>query len=143
MRRYVLDASVLVSAALSRPQSPPAVLLKALEEGSFEAIGCPLVLRELSRALARPYPASKVTADTAREYVVVYAGLATLLPDPTEAPRVIERDAGDDYLVALAREARADAIVSGDRDLLDQFGLEPPAIDARIACREIGAEPAP
>lgn len=29
------------------------------------------------------------------------------------------RDADDDYLVALARAARADAIVSLDRDLLD------------------------
>jgi hypothetical protein len=33
--------------------------------------------------------------------------------------------------------------VSGHRDLLDQDGLEPPAIDARTACREIGAKPTP
>lgn len=35
------------------------------------------------------------------------------------------RDPGDDYLVALARAAGAEAIVTGDRDLLDHEGLVP------------------
>ena len=50
----------------------------------------------------------------------------------------ILRDPDDDYLVALARGAGAEAIVSGDRDLLDHPGLEPPAIDARRACELLG-----
>lgn len=37
------------------------------------------------------------------------------------------RDPDDDYLVAIARAARAAVIVTGDRDLLDNVGLEPPA----------------
>lgn len=44
------------------------------------------------------------------------------------------RDADDDYLVALARAARAEAIVTGDGDRLEHAGLEPPAITARAAC---------
>lgn len=32
----------------------------------------------------------------------------------------------------------AEAIVSGDKDLLDRPGLEPPAIDARGACKLLG-----
>jgi hypothetical protein len=42
------------------------------------------------------------------------------------------------YLVALAREAGADTIVSGDKDLLDHAGLEPPALSAREACELVG-----
>jgi predicted nucleic acid-binding protein len=48
------------------------------------------------------------------------------------------RDPDDDYLVALARNSAAEAIVSGDKNLLDHPGLEPPAIDARSACRLLG-----
>ena len=43
-------------------------------------------------------------------------GIATVLGDPESPPRVV-RDLADDYLVALARAADADAIVTGDRDL--------------------------
>lgn len=60
-----------------------------------------------------------------------------MLPDPTAPPRLL-RDARDDYLVALAIDGRADVIVSGDRDLLDHAGLEPPAITPRIACERFG-----
>lgn len=56
--------------------------------------------------------------------------------DPTAVEPLL-RDPGDDYLVALARQASAEAIVTGDRDLLDHPGLEPPAIDARTACELI------
>jgi predicted nucleic acid-binding protein len=48
------------------------------------------------------------------------------------------RDPGDDYLVALALAANADAIVTGDKDLLDHPGLQPPAINARQACELLG-----
>lgn len=47
------------------------------------------------------------------------------------------RDPADDYLVALARVAEADAIVTGDRDLLDHAGLQPPAVTAREACARL------
>ncbi len=47
------------------------------------------------------------------------------------------RDLGDDYLVALARASHADAIVTGDRDLLDHKGLEPPAVTAHEACASL------
>jgi predicted nucleic acid-binding protein len=44
--------------------------------------------------------------------------MADLVDDPTEI-RPITRDAGDDYVVALARANAADVIVSGDLDLLE------------------------
>ncbi len=63
--------------------------------------------------------------------------LAIMLPDPPAGIRVL-RDPTDDFLVALARSGRAEAIVSGDTDLLDHDGLEPPAIHARAACELLG-----
>ena len=65
------------------------------------------------------------------------ASIALRLPDPS-SPRQVLRDAGDDYLVALAISARATAIVTGDRDLLDHAGLEPAALTARQACETLG-----
>lgn len=63
-------------------------------------------------------------------------GIATVFPDPESPPPVV-RDPADDYLVALAGAAGADAIVTGDRDLLDHAGLEPPAVTARAACAQL------
>jgi predicted nucleic acid-binding protein len=65
------------------------------------------------------------------------ASLALHLPDP-ESPAPVVRDAGDDYLVALARTANATVIVTGDRDLLEHKQLEPAAINARQACETLG-----
>jgi uncharacterized protein len=65
------------------------------------------------------------------------ASAGSMLADPIQIEPLL-RDPDDDYLVALAREAGAEAIVSGDKDLLDHPGLEPPAVDARRACQLLG-----
>jgi predicted nucleic acid-binding protein len=56
-----------------------------------------------------------------------------VLADPEDV-EPLPRDPEDDYLVALARTAKAKAIVTGDKDLLDHPQLDPPAIDASAAC---------
>jgi predicted nucleic acid-binding protein len=48
---------------------------------------------------------------------------------PSSVVTPITRDSDDDYLVLLARLARADALVTGDRDLLD---ASLPDTDVRI-----------
>jgi predicted nucleic acid-binding protein len=58
------------------------------------------------------------------------ASRAETRPDPG-AVTPIARDLNDDYLTALAREAVADAIVSGDSDLLVLERIEPPIADPR------------
>ena len=47
------------------------------------------------------------------------AGVMTLAADPAPPYPAVCRDPGDDYLVALARAALVDAVVTGDRDLLE------------------------
>ena len=66
-------------------------------------------------------------------------GIASIFSDPAHPPRVV-RDPADDYLVALARSAQADAVVTADRDLLDHDGLEPPAVSAHEACAQLGLD---
>ena len=133
MTRLLVDASVLVSAAVTVPGSPSARLLDAVTTGVIEIVACQRLLDEIERALRRPYFAARLPSDGPAIFCGLVRRWATMLPDPT-APAAVLRDSGDDYLVALARSARVAAIVTGDRDLLDHKGLHPPAIAVRSAC---------
>ena len=137
MTRLVVDASALLSGVVSSPSSPPARLLTAAREGAFESIACPQLLTEFQKGLAKPYFVERVEPEEARQIVKAFELVAVTLPDPSDPPQVL-RDADDDYLVALAVKAGAEAIVSGDHDLLHHAQLTPPAIDARAACEMLG-----
>ncbi len=71
------------------------------------------------------------------EYLQLLGTLGSHHTDPASPPATL-RDPGDDYLVALAVAAHAEAIVTGDHDLLDHVALEPPAMTARQACERLG-----
>jgi putative PIN family toxin of toxin-antitoxin system len=115
VQRVVLDPGVLVSAVLSRT-GPPAEALDLWRAGEFDLVVSPTLLDELEGVLLRPKFRGSVSEDDARGYVDALAAEAVLVRDPPEVPRVTD-DPGDDYLVALARAAGADAIVSGDAHL--------------------------
>ena len=133
----MIDASVLASAAAGHPASPSRRLFNALAEGRIEAVLCEGILQELNRALDRPYFAARVTTSEREAVVAVLRAAADMHKDPVAPPKLL-RDPNDDYLVALARSARVDAIVTGDHDLLDHPGLAPPALTPRAACKRFG-----
>jgi putative PIN family toxin of toxin-antitoxin system len=137
LRRFVLDASVLLPAAVASPDRATARLMAAARAGAFEIVACPLLIDEYGRGLTRPYFRERLAEDEARAMVEALEFLALVLPDPENPPPVL-RDANDDYLVALALVGDAKAIVTGDRDLLDHQGLTPPAITPRTACDLLG-----
>lgn len=138
MKRLVVDASTLVSGVASRPGGgAPWLILAALLDFEFEAIVCPRLIGEFRDALASKYFRERFDPDDLAEIVSSVLDMATQYDDPTEIAPLL-RDPGDDYLVALARDAEADAIVSGDRDLLDHTGLTPPPLNARGACKLLG-----
>ncbi len=138
MKRLVIDASTLVSGITgSRSESPPCLIYDAVSEMSVEAIICPRLLAEIERGLRKPYFRESIEEQEIAEAVSIIRDAGTLLDDPADPPAVL-RDPEDDYLVALAHEADAEAIVTGDRDLLDHDDLKPPAVDARAACRLLG-----
>ena len=125
--RVVLDANVLVSAAIQRGPSHRIVAAWS-ERREFDLVICPTLVGEVEDVLTlRPRLRRWIDIDLAREYVDVLRTFDGIVPDPTHSPATT-RDAEDDYLVALAREHAADVIVSGDKDLLEWIEQRPPVL---------------
>jgi putative PIN family toxin of toxin-antitoxin system len=120
--RVVFDPGVLVSAVIS-PGGPPADALDAWRDGAFDLVVSPLLLEELEDVLMRPKFRSYASAPDVEEYIEALTGAALAFEDPGER-RAFTADADDDYLVALALAVGADAIVSGDKHLIEM--PEPP-----------------
>ena len=126
--RAVLDPNVLIAATLS-PQGSPARVLRAWLEGAFELVVSPLLLDELTRALAYPKLRKRITPQEGAELVGLLRQEADTRADPAHPPAVHSPDPGDDYLIALAESAQA-VIVSGDGHLLqlaDQLPVQSPS----------------
>jgi putative PIN family toxin of toxin-antitoxin system len=124
--RVVLDVNVLVSAVI-RQSSIPGQVLNAWRVGLFELVVSARLLAELRDVLGRSHLASYVTAADVDELLAVLEESAIVVDDPPLTERLVPADPEDDYLVALAREGRAQAIVTGDAHLLEA-GLQPPAL---------------
>jgi putative PIN family toxin of toxin-antitoxin system len=134
LKRLVIDASTLVSGITgSRLESPSCLIYDAVSEMGVEAIICPRLLTEVEHALGKPFFHQLIDDQEIAEAVSIIRDAGTMLDDPADPPAVL-RDPTDDYLVMLAREAGAEAIVTSDHDLLDHGDLNPPAIDPRAAC---------
>ena len=127
--RAVVDPNVLVSAVIS-PAGPPAAIVGAWTEDRFELVISVQLLDELSEVLSRDKFRRWIDADSAAEYVAALAEAATTLDDPPSAPKS-SPDPDDDYLIALARAASADFLVSGDGDLTRLADPDPPVLTPR------------
>ena len=127
--RVVADANVLVSAALERsPEAPSVMALDAALDGRLELVTSPKLLAEVADVLGRPRLRRYVSTDEATRYVDDLAALTVHLNDPPEPHAAVCRDPRDDYLVALAQSSGAEAVVTGDLDLLaidpNEFGID-------------------
>lgn len=139
--RAVLDANVLISAALS-PRGAPARLLLAWQAGAFDLVVSPLLLAELRRALAYPKLERLVPAADADALVAWLGRAAELAAHPPGPPTVRSADPFDDYLVSLAAAGRA-LLVSGDHHLTALAGRIPVRTPAEFLAElgEPGAAP--
>ena len=138
MKRFVVDASTLVSGVASRPGGgAPWLILAALLDFEFEAIVCPKLIGEFKDALTNRYFTERFSSNELAEIIANVEEAVTEYDNPTEVEPLL-RDPDDDYLVALAREASVEAIITGDRDLLDHPSLTPPSLDSRTACKLLG-----
>lgn len=133
--RVVLDANVLISAAIS--EGPSHRIVQAwLQNQRFELVICDRLLGEVRSVLTeRPRIRKWISVDAAELYVTTLATAADLRPDPAPGP-ALTRDPDDDYVVHLARAHDVDYIVSGDADLLEWDEQDPPVIPpAEFAAR--------
>jgi putative PIN family toxin of toxin-antitoxin system len=127
--RVVVDANVLVSAVISSAGAPRAVLTAWTQE-RFELVASPALLEELRDVLARPKLRRWVGVQAAADYLAGLGHDVLLIADPPPIPGLTP-DPDDDYLVALARAAAADYLVSGDRHLLELTDPDPPVLTPR------------
>jgi hypothetical protein len=117
--RVVLDSNVLLS-ALIRIDSNPYKLVRAWLDGRFELISSPEQLDELSRASRYP---------RLRRFLAP-AEIGWLINRIRERASMIERlpqtdvaaDPADNFLLAMAEEANAEYLVTGDKAALLSLG---------------------
>lgn len=128
--RVVADANVLVSAALARsPEAPSVLTFDAALDGRVELVTSPLLLREIASVLVRPRLQKYLSTEEASRFIADLAAQTVLLVDPQGPHPAVCRDPHDDYIVALARASGAEAIVTGDLDLL---AIDPSELDIEI-----------
>ncbi|HTU79661.1 MAG TPA: putative toxin-antitoxin system toxin component, PIN family [Solirubrobacteraceae bacterium] len=138
MKRVVFDPNVLLSALVGKPDAAPSILLDAVHDHAVEMVACPLLIAEVRENLKQPYFRRLLDQNEAELAVAALERIAVMLEDPLD-PEPVLRDSDDDYLLALARSGKAEAIVTGDKDLLDHAGLQPPAISAREAADRLAS----
>jgi putative PIN family toxin of toxin-antitoxin system len=128
--RAVLDVGVIVSGVLAAG-GPPGQILNRWRGGEFDLVASPSLLAELQRVLAYDRIRSRISPEEAQELAAELRHHAIVVDDPREIEPGLTRDPGDDYLVALARSAGADVLVSGDPHITGVAGLEPPVLTPR------------
>jgi putative PIN family toxin of toxin-antitoxin system len=115
--RFVLDTNMVISGALWL--GLPHHLMNAMRANRFTPCTSREILLELLGVLHRQKFAARLalSGNSARRIVIDYWRLALVVALPAVLPK-ISRDPKDDVILACAVEAQADAIVSGDKDLL-------------------------
>lgn len=135
--RLVLDTNVLVSAFLW--DGIPGRLIELAGESEIDLYTSRALLAELSEVLHRRKFVKPIQATgfTAAEIVRHYRRLAHRVT-VRQLSKQISRDADDDQVLACALAAKADFIVSGDKDLLTlNMFREIPIMTAAEAIRAI------
>jgi putative PIN family toxin of toxin-antitoxin system len=117
--RLVLATNTVLSAVLWR--GAPYRLPEATRNlhPRVQIYSSPVLLDELAEVLARAAFSQRLSAigKTIREVLANYIELIDLV-EPMEVPQVA-RDPDDNHVLACAIAAKAELIVSGDKDLLD------------------------
>ena len=116
--RLVLDTNVVFSGLLW--QGPPYRVLELIrQQPDMLLFSSAARLEELADVLPRPAATKRLAliGKSAREVLADYVEVVDLV-EPVEVPRVVPNDPDDDHVIAAARAAHADYIVSGDSDLL-------------------------
>lgn len=111
----VLDTNVLIRAALSNQGAPAQLLRKVLQD--HRLVFSQPTFDELHTRLYRPKFDRYLTLELRQRLLHDFNACAhwvELAPHPTYC-----RDPDDDKFIATALQAQADALVSGDSDLLE------------------------
>jgi putative PIN family toxin of toxin-antitoxin system len=134
--KLVVDTNVLVSGSLW--SGPASRLVDALADGKAWLCTSDILLAELEDVLQREKFRLRLeqAGQTALSISAGFRGLALLSDEAAISPPQSLRDPDDVHVLECAVSAAADAIVTGDRDLLALGKYEGiPIIDVREALR--------
>ena len=126
--RVVLDTNVLVS-GVAYPASIPGRILNAGRQGGFGLVLSRYILDEMARVLPR-LPRVLLTSAEIRDLVDSFLFMAEMVEPSAELEPEL-RDEADQLVLGTLRSARADYLVTGDKDLLAlaaQFPIVTPAV---------------
>ena len=111
--KAVIDTNILVSILKGSPALTP--LYSAFKTGKFKLIVSGQLLKEMSRVLRRPE--LKIEPRDIKELFRLVKIKAWRIEPAIKLCEVC-RDPKDEFILELALSARADLIVTGDKDLL-------------------------
>ncbi|MBW6485820.1 MAG: putative toxin-antitoxin system toxin component, PIN family [Syntrophobacterales bacterium] len=111
--KVVLDTNVLIAAFLT--EGICAKLLTRARRRDFDLVLCDGILQEFKRVLKKKFAASP--HETSEAKTILSEATQEILGQ-TDSITPICRDSDDDLILACAREAVADYLVTGDADLL-------------------------
>ncbi|MFP5234944.1 MAG: putative toxin-antitoxin system toxin component, PIN family [Acidobacteriota bacterium] len=125
--RVVLDTNVLVS-GLAYPQSIPGQILALWRQGGIDLVLSRYILDEMVRVLPR-LTRIRLTADEVRDLADSFMFMADIVEPSGEAEGRL-RDSADQQILGTWRVAKADYLITGDKDLLalaDEYPIVTPA----------------
>ena len=117
--KAVFDTNVLIAALLT--EGICAKLMVRAHRRDFDLILCDGILQEFKRVLKKKFAASP--HETSEALAILSEATREILGQ-TDSITPICRDSDDDLILASARDAVADYIVTGDEDLLVQKNYE-------------------
>lgn len=126
--RIVLDTNVLV-AGFAYPGSMPGRIIGAWRQGRLEVVLSRYILDELSRVLPRLNHRLNWSPSDFADFADILAIEAELV-DPQPLPENAVRDLSDIPVLGTLLAAKADCLVTGDKDLLafsDRYSILSPA----------------
>ena len=125
--RAVIDTNVWVSALLT-PEGRTGGVVEGVLRDDFTAVWSPVTVDESRAVVMKPSIVRRIGARFAsiNWLLAALTELGEMIPDPPVA--AISRDPNDDVFIALAIDGRADCLVTGDDDL-----LEDPDVEAHLA----------
>ena len=115
--RLLLDTNILVSAVLF--DGLPQGLVEQAFRGEYELVTSEALLDEFEEVLRERFARPALLARALREELASIADMSR----PERIPRA-SRDPADDMVLAAALGGHADAIVTGDKDILDLGAYE-------------------
>ena len=123
--RILIDTNILISAALSSKGTPYKAFLKAVTHPN-KGIICDQNIEELRRIFNRKFP-NKI--DHLEHFLSVALMAMEVVPTPSDIldEEVLIRDVADRPILRAAIGARADVLITGDKDFLES-GVKNPQI---------------